>query len=200
MDASGSAYITGGSSESWGSPLHSQSGDYDVFVLKLNENSGDVNRPPVLNPIGSKSVAEGKTLSFTVTATDPDGDALAYSANNLPAGANFDPATRTFTWTPDYGQTGDFPDVMFTVTDDGVPSQSASEAITITVGNPCEGDFDGDGDVDGSDFAVFTGDFGRANCDIGDPCEGDFDGNNEVDGLDLADFAADFVRTDCPNN
>jgi hypothetical protein len=29
-------------------------------------------------------------LSFTVSATDPDGDALAYSASNLPTGAAFD--------------------------------------------------------------------------------------------------------------
>ena len=30
----------------------------------------------------------------------------------------------------------------------------------------CEGDFDGDGDVDGSDLAVFAADFGRTDC----PC------------------------------
>jgi len=30
--------------------------------------------------------------------------------------------------------------------------------------DPCEGDFDGDGDVDGSDLAVFAADFGRTNC------------------------------------
>ena len=63
---------------------------------------------------------------------------------------------------------------------------------------PCEGDFDGDGDVDGSDLAVFAADFGRTDCDTGDPCEGDFDGDNDVDGSDLATFAADFGRTDCP--
>jgi len=60
----------------------------------------------------------------------------------------------------------------------------------------CEGDFDADGDVDGSDLAVFAADFGRTDCS-GD-CEGDFDGDNDVDGSDLATFAADFGRTDCP--
>jgi hypothetical protein len=30
--------------------------------------------------------------------------------------------------------------------------------------NSCEGDFDGDGDVDGSDLAIFAADFGRADC------------------------------------
>ena len=62
--------------------------------------------------------------------------------------------------------------------------------------NVCEGDFDGDGDVDGSDLAVFAADFGRTDCS--DDCEGDFDNDGDVDGSDLAVFAADFGRTDCP--
>ena len=70
------------------------------------------------------------------------------------------------------------------------------------IGSPgiarCKVDFDGDGDVDGSDLAVFATDFGRTDCATGDPCEGDFDEDSDVDGLDLAVFAADFGRTDCP--
>ena len=63
---------------------------------------------------------------------------------------------------------------------------------------PCEGNFDGDTDVDGSDLAVFAGDFGRTDCASAPPCEGDFDDDDDVDGSDLAKFAADFGRTDCP--
>lgn len=63
---------------------------------------------------------------------------------------------------------------------------------------PCEGDFDTDSDVDGSDLALFAADFGRTDCDSGPECEGDFDHDNDVDGSDLAVFAADFGRTDCP--
>ena len=62
----------------------------------------------------------------------------------------------------------------------------------------CEGNFDGDTDVDGSDLATFAADFGRTNCASAPPCEGDFDKDNDVDGSDLAAFAADFGRTDCP--
>jgi hypothetical protein len=60
----------------------------------------------------------------------------------------------------------------------------------------CKGDFDGDGDVDGSDLAIFAADFGRTDCV--EDCEGDFDSDGDVDGSDLAVFAADFGRTDCP--
>jgi hypothetical protein len=41
--------------------------------------------------------------------------------------------TQIFTWTPEYGQAGSYPNVLFTVTDDGVPPMSDSEEITITV-------------------------------------------------------------------
>jgi hypothetical protein len=61
--------------------------------------------------------------------------------------------------------------------------------------NDCSGDFNNDGDVDGSDLATFAEEFGRTDC-AGD-CEGDFNGDNDVDGSDLATFATDFGRTDC---
>jgi subtilisin family serine protease len=73
-----------------------------------------------------------------------------------------------------------------------------TEIYSIQVVQPCEGDFDGDGDVDGSDLAVFAADFGRTDCANPPPCEGDFDDDGDVDGSDLAVFAADFGRTDCP--
>ncbi len=61
----------------------------------------------------------------------------------------------------------------------------------------CEADFDGDRDVDGSDLAVFSSDFGQTDCGLDEICEGDFDDDGDVDGSDLAVFSADFGRTDC---
>ena len=88
------------------------------------------NQPPVLDPIGDKIVSVGQTLGFTVTASDPDGDPLTYSASGLPATATFDPATRAFTFTPAASQAGSV-QVTFTVTD-GFGGQT-SETITITI-------------------------------------------------------------------
>ena len=64
---------------------------------------------------------------------------------------------------------------------------------------PCEGDFDNDGDVDWSNWAVFAADFGRTDCSLQNFCDGDFNGDGDVDGSDLAIFAADFGKTDCFN-
>jgi hypothetical protein len=71
------------------------------------------------------------------------------------------------------------------------------KAFTSSLGVSCNGDFDRDGDVDGTDLAGFSADFGRTDCDIAPTCNGDFDGDNDVDGSDLALFSADFGRTDC---
>jgi hypothetical protein len=130
-------------------PTYDQAGNYTVrFIVsdngtpqesdteEMSISVGNVNRPPVLNPIGCRTVVEGQTLTIVLTGSDPDNDALTYSASNLPPGATFDPATQTFTWTPTYDQTGTYPNIEFTVTDGGSPAELDVELIKITVGNP----------------------------------------------------------------
>ena len=93
-----------------------------------------VNRPPVLAPIGGREVDEGEMLSFTVSASDANGDALTCSASNLPAGASFDPNTGTFSWTPD--APGVYPDVRFEVTDGVLTDSEDITVIVIEKGSP----------------------------------------------------------------
>jgi VCBS repeat-containing protein len=98
-----------------------------------------VNDAPVLNvpsgnaADGSFTVNEGATLSFNVTATDPDqGDVLTLTASGLPAGATF--SGGTFSWTPNFTQAGTYT-VTFQVEDNGSPKLSATKTATITVNN-----------------------------------------------------------------
>ena len=84
---------------------------------------------PVMASIGPKTVDEESTLSFTVSASDVDGDVLIYSASGLPSGATFDSASGSFTWTPANGQAGTY-QVTFEVTDGQLID---SETITLTV-------------------------------------------------------------------
>ena len=76
-----------------------------------------------------RPVVEGQALEFTVTATDPEGDPLTFSAYNLPEGASFDAETGTFSWTPRYDQAGVYV-VRFEVSDGEF---SDFEDVTITV-------------------------------------------------------------------
>lgn len=94
---------------------------------------GDVNRLPVLSPIGGKTVMEGLNLQFNVNGTDLDGgDVLTFSTGGLPPGATF--SGQTFSWTPQYDQAGNY-DVEFSVRDNGDPVEIDVELVTITVGN-----------------------------------------------------------------
>ncbi len=105
----------------------------------------EVNPPPVLDPIGNKSVNEGELIQFTISATDPQETELSYSASNLPSGASFDTETLTFTWTPTYAQSGTYTSVHFEVTDNDLTD---SENIAITVNQPYDNwDINQDGSV-----------------------------------------------------
>ena len=95
----------------------------------ITDTSVLIDTAPVLAGIGAKSVDEESALTFTVSASDADGDSLTYSASNLPTGASFNTATRVFTWTPADGQAGTY-SVTFDVTDGYLTD---SESVTITV-------------------------------------------------------------------
>jgi ELWxxDGT repeat protein len=98
----------------------------------------EVNDPPVLDPIGDKTVDEETLLQFTVVAGDPNDlppNSVTLSAAGLPTGATFAPAAGLFTWTPGEAQQGQYI-VTFTATDDGTPNLADSRAVTITVLGP----------------------------------------------------------------
>ncbi len=96
---------------------------------------GAANQPPVLAPIGPKSVNEGVNLNFGVSATDADGTTpILKTSSPLPTGATFTDhgnGTGTFDWTPTFSQSGSYP-VTFWASDG---TDSVSELVTITVNN-----------------------------------------------------------------
>jgi len=72
------------------------------------------NQPPVFEPIEPKSVSEGQSLTFTVSATDPEGTTPIVSAFNLPLNAAVTDSGNgrlLFAFNPDFAQSG-----VYTVT------------------------------------------------------------------------------------
>ncbi len=76
---------------------------FQIAVANVND------APVVASPIADQGAAVGQAFAFTVPLpafSDPDGDALSYSATRadgsaLPGWLSFNPATRTFSGTPD---------------------------------------------------------------------------------------------------
>jgi len=124
-------------------PGYDQAGVYTVMfsvsdgILSDTKNANitvkNVNRAPVMTTIPATTTDEGKLLTITVNAADPDGDTLSYSATNLPVNAVFNAATRTLTWTPGYDPSGVYT-VTFSVSD-GVLSDTKNANITVRNAN-----------------------------------------------------------------
>ena len=134
---------------------------------------------------------DGTAVSMLTMINASDGslanEGIIIESLQVNPGDSFNSTFAAITWTP----TGAIAGGVF-----GGERVALRAVYTI----PCKfGDFDADGDVDGSDLAVFAADLGRTDCAIEPPCEGDFDGDNDLDGSDRAVFAADFGRTDCPD-
>jgi hypothetical protein len=86
------------------------------------------NGSPDFRPLSDQTVSELKRLSFTVTASDPDGGPLTYEASGLPRHATFDPVEQRFTWRPRPGQDGTWA-ITFTATD----ARRATSTLVVRV-------------------------------------------------------------------
>jgi hypothetical protein len=95
------------------------------------------NSPPTLVSPGNRTVAEGASLSFDLSASDPDGDSLTYTMSGAPSGANL--SGKRFTYSPGFdvvtsGATRSFA-VAFTVSDGRGGSDAKSINLTVRATN-----------------------------------------------------------------
>ncbi len=108
----------------------------DIYVVVAANTATLImrhNNAPLLNPIGNFTLKEGEPFQFQVSAVEPDGDPVIFSAGNLPEGSRFDPETRTFSWTPTYEQSGVYPNIIFQVEEQTASKLSDADTIQITV-------------------------------------------------------------------
>ncbi|HWI59400.1 MAG TPA: lamin tail domain-containing protein, partial [Bacillota bacterium] len=92
------------------------------------------NAPPVLAPISDRVITLGQTVSLLASATDPDlplQDLTFKLAADAPSGATIDPGSGQFSWTPPSAP-GAWP-ISVIVSDNGIPSLSATQTFTVTV-------------------------------------------------------------------
>jgi hyaluronate lyase len=93
------------------------------------------NRPPVIEALADVTLNPGETLAFTVPASDPDAppQKLSFQLLQAPAGVSLDADTGAFLWRPLIAQAGSSNHVQISVTDDGIPSLSATQSFAVLV-------------------------------------------------------------------
>lgn len=79
-------------------------GGHKTFTWRVTEG----NRPPVVTALPDRTDAENDTVTVTVTASDADGQALTYSAVNLPPGVAINATTGIITGTLSYTAAGTY--------------------------------------------------------------------------------------------
>ena len=88
------------------------------------------NRPPMLNKIENQSATANQLFSLALSAADPDGDIISFSATPLPQGASLD--GPLFSWKPDITCLGEH-NITFTASDGRL---SCSQTVSVTVLTP----------------------------------------------------------------
>lgn len=108
----------------------------DAFkaVHTLLQSQGIANAAPLMNALPTQYVLPGGALQFTASATDAEGDEVAFMGSGLPVGATFNAVTGVFTWSKAQ-PAGDYTFVI-QPTDGATLGASMSVRISVTTATP----------------------------------------------------------------
>ena len=104
VDDLGSYEVTVNVTDSGNGRAGAELSDESTFTIHVR----DFNQSPLLDDsvATTQFVDEGQSIELAFSATDADGDAIAYLAESLPAGASLDAVTGQFHWTPSFDDSG----------------------------------------------------------------------------------------------
>jgi len=131
FDAAGEFIVTVVATDNGVPPL-SATNSFTVIV-------DEVNTPAVLPAQTNRTIAELTPLTVTNTAVDPESGSagLIFSLDpGFPEGMFIDPTTGNLTWTPSESQGPGTYTIIIRVSDNGIPSLSATRSFTVFVVRP----------------------------------------------------------------
>lgn len=108
---------------------------YSMATVIINTGVA-TNAPPQFTSVaGNQTLDPGQTLTLTNTATDPNQPAqtISFSLPLAPSGATLNSSNGIFTWRPLIAQADSNYAVRVVVTDNGLPSLSATQNFSINV-------------------------------------------------------------------
>jgi hypothetical protein len=103
-----------------------------AFTIRaVSTTSTTTNRAPVISGTPVRSVSAGSAYSFRPTASDADGNTLAYSIANRPSWATFSTATGQLSGTPAASQVGTYSNIVISVSDGRATASLAAFSISV---------------------------------------------------------------------
>lgn len=90
------------------------------------------NNPPTISGNPQSAVMMGNSYSFVPTASDPDGDTLTFSLQNLPIWAAFELISGAITGNPTMSDIGVFDQIVITVSDGTDTASLAAFSIEVS--------------------------------------------------------------------
>jgi len=106
---------------------------------RTSDSNGAANTPPTILGTPSTSantVVAGNAYQFAPTATDPDGQVLAFSIANRPSWAQFDSVTGRLSGTPTAAHVGSYAGITISVSDGIAASSLPAYTLTVLAGTP----------------------------------------------------------------
>jgi len=98
-------------------------------AFSITVNAG--NAAPTISGTPSLIINVGQSYSFTPTASDPDGDNLTFSIQNMPPWAQFNTASGALSGTPQAGDAGSYANISISVSDGNLGNTLPEFTITV---------------------------------------------------------------------
>ena len=142
-----------------GTPADSDVGSYDGIVIEVSDGVNRVrapslrlvvqastssvgggsvsppppppNNPPQISGVPATAVVEGQAYSFTPSASDPDGQSLTFSIQNMPGWASFSTSTGRLSGTPGTGTAATYGNIIMSVSDGSLSASLPAFSITV---------------------------------------------------------------------
>src|SRR5512141_3168070 len=127
-----------------GTPASTSAGAYSNIVISVSDGLATAslpafaitvvaaNRAPTISGTPATSVTTGQSYSFQPTASDPDGQVLAFGIANKPAWASFDTTTGRLSGTPSSSYTGTYANIVISVSDGTLSATLPAFSISVS--------------------------------------------------------------------
>ena len=127
-----------------GTPTAANVGSYPSIAISVSDGKATTslaafsitvnaqpNTAPVISGSPAASVTDGSAYSFQPSASDANGDTLAFSITNKPTWAAFSTVTGLLSGTPGSANVGTYPSIVISVSDGKATTSLAAFSITV---------------------------------------------------------------------